>query len=316
MSQPYSTGQPQENERRVVCPAPAKINLALHVTGQRDDGYHELESLVVFCQVGDRLMANTQPDLAAGKIALEISGPFGGELGNTDDNLVLRAAKLLMADPGFILPDDGIHITLEKNLPVASGIGGGSADAAAMLLAMKKLTGSNIPGDSLMAIAKALGADVPMCLASSPLVARGIGERIEAAEDFPQLHLLLVNPGCKVSTPQVFAALKDKNASGLAPLPNFRDFDAVAYYLDGQRNDLEAPALTIEPVIGEVLGALRHSGARLARMSGSGATCFGLFDRAQTCEIAARAISSKAPDWWVTATTSRAFGVDRALWNQ
>lgn len=252
--------------------APAKINLFLHVGDRRADGYHALESLAVFVDVGDELSFAPSPELA-----LAIDGPFAGELSGEGDNLVLKAARALGAVTA---------ITLTKNLPVASGIGGGSADAAAVLRALGE------GRHDLQDIAEALGSDVPVCIDSRAAWMEGRGE-ILTPMTVPEMHLVLVNPRVGVSTAAVFRALDAR--SGLGAMRSDT--------LDGTRNDLEAPARAIQPVIGEVLDAIAASrGARLARMSGSGATCFGLFDDAQAAARAAERLAEANPDWWVRAT--------------
>ena len=262
----------------VVEPAPAKLNLALHVTGRRDDGYHLLDSLVVFARAGDEIQ------LRPGPLSLHLDGPFAPAL-TDEDNLCLRAARLAGGQA---------DITLIKNLPVASGIGGGSADAAAVLRGLARM------GHALPADPQRLGADMPVCLASRPARMRGIGERVEPLADFPPLHLVLVNPGIAIPTPQVFAALAWRDNAPLPPLPDFTRADALPGWLAATRNDLQAPALTIAPVIADVLAALTAHGASLARMSGSGATCFGIFADARAADIAAAALSRHG--WWAVAT--------------
>lgn len=260
-------------------PAPAKLNLALHVTGRRVDGYHLLDSLVCFTSLGDELR------LSPGPLSLGIDGPFGDGLAAGDDNLCLRAARLAGADIG---------IRLTKNLPVASGIGGGSADAAAVLRGLQRL------GHALPADIQQLGADVPVCLASVPARMQGIGERIVPLPALPPLHLVLVNPGVALSTPQVFAALEQRENPALPEIPDFATAEALIRWLRGTRNDLEAPARHLAPVIGEVLAALNAMGAGFARMSGSGATCFGIFDTAPRAAESAETLQRHG--WWAMAT--------------
>ena len=273
--------------------APAKINLALHVVGRRADGYHEIDSLAVFTALGDRVeRMEAGPPLA-------VAGPFAGALAALDpaDNLVLKAARALGAS---------VPLRLVKRLPVASGLGGGSADAAAAIRLLSRMAGG---GDTerLADLARGLGADVPMCLASRPLRARGIGERVSPAPDLPDLPVVLVNPRRPVSTPAVFARLERRENPGLPRfLVSYPTPAALAEWLAGTRNDLEAPAIAIEPSIGDALAALRRErGCLLARMSGSGATCFGLFPDPPSAEGAAAAISARRPDWWVASTTAR-----------
>ncbi|VDC23654.1 4-(cytidine 5'-diphospho)-2-C-methyl-D-erythritol kinase [Pseudogemmobacter humi] len=266
--------------------APAKINLCLHVTGQRADGYHLLDSVVAFAGVGDRLEAS----LTLGEASLALGGPFGPELPAGGDNLVLRAARA-------VAPDLALAFTLEKNLPPASGIGGGSADAAAAVRAVLRLRG----GAADPGVVQALGADVPVCLASRPARMRGIGERLDLLERFPPGWIVLANPRVEVPTPAVFRALSRKENPPLPDaLPHWPDMAALAGWLALQRNDLEPPALAVAPVIGEVLMMLRaQAGQLLSRMSGSGATCFALFAEEAAARAAAAALTVARPGWWV-----------------
>lgn len=276
-------------------PAPAKLNLYLHVTGKRDDGYHVLDSLVVFAGVGDRIEAE-----AADAITLEYAGPFADLLPDPEQNLVMRAARELAAMFGI---RTGAALKLNKSLPVASGIGGGSADAAAALRALIRLW--QLPPDDprISKLALSLGADVPVCLMTRPAVMRGIGEEITLLGAFPELPIVLVNPGVGVSTPEVF---KTRSGEFSAPVDwpaAVADADAAIEALTETRNDLEAPAGQIAPEIADVLAALETAaGVRLARMSGSGATCFGVFGSLQAAESAAENIAGTHPEWWVTAT--------------
>ncbi len=260
--------------------APAKLNLALHVTGQRADGYHLLDSLVVFAGAGDRLR------LQPGPLSLAVDGPFAAGL-DPQTNLCLDAARLAGQD---------VAMTLTKNLPVAAGIGGGSADAAAVLRGLARM---DIP---LPSHSERLGADVPVCLAGRPARMRGVGEVLDPLPDLPDLHLVLINPRQEVPTPAVFKALTQKNNAPLPKMPASFDLPGLIAYLHTCRNDLEAPATEICPVIGKVLRALEDDGAVLARMSGSGATCFGIFDSARAAGLAAYRIGAAYEDWWITAT--------------
>jgi len=262
--------------------APAKVNLALHVTGRRADGYHLLDSLVAFAPVGDRL--RLEP--AAG-MALRVSGPEGAGVPEGPENLVLRAAALLP-------PGQGAAISLEKHLPPASGIGGGSSDAAAALRGLAFLRGVAVPAAGL----ERLGADVPMCLTPAPARTRGIGEELSPVS-LPPLPALLVNPRVEVPTPAVFRALACRENPPLPDLPAFADAPACIDWLAQMRNDLEAPAIAIAPVIAEVLDLLAAlPGCRLARMSGSGATCFALFATHAEAEVAKAQLRAMRPDWW------------------
>jgi 4-diphosphocytidyl-2-C-methyl-D-erythritol kinase len=285
--------------------APAKVNLALHVTGQRADGYHLLESLVVFAEFGD--LVTVSPAL---RDFVEVSGPFGRGLAADGSNLVVRARealrKFLVSARSFADPS---CIHLEKNLPIASGIGGGSSDAAATLVALNRLWNGGLTIAQLTEVGLPLGADVPMCLVGRPLIASGIGERVEVIGHFPALPIVLVNPGVSVSTPQMFMAMKNRENPPLPPLQNGGDFDALVGWLRQTRNDLMAPALAFEPVISEALDALEAQNGAFVRMSGSGATCFGLFANAGAARRASAAIRAARPDWFVVATQTGAAGV-------
>ena len=275
----------------IVEHAPAKVNLALHVTGRRADGYHLLDTLVAFTEAGDRItVAAAQHD------SFSIEGSFAAPLRDEADNLVLRARDLLRGICGDLPP---VAITLEKNLPVASGIGGGSSDAAATLRALVRLWGLDLSTDGLASAALPLGADLPMCLHARTLVARGIGEEIETIEGFPPLHMVLANPGIAVSTPAIFRALASRENP---PLPALPGPGGLSSWLADTRNDLEAPARELAPAIDVTLSALIANGASLARMSGSGATCFGLFASTGEAQAAASAIAARHPAWYVTAT--------------
>lgn len=261
--------------------APAKINLCLHVTGQRADGYHLLDSLVVFAGVGDRVT------VAPGE-GFRLTGPQAGALAAEADNLCLRAARAMGAK---------VAITLEKVLPVASGIGGGSADAAAVLRAAARL-GHPLPD---AAAVLALGADVPVCLAGRPVRMRGVGEVLDPVR-LPPVWSVLANPGVAVSTPAIFRALERRDNPPLpAILPHWPDAAALAGFLAGQRNDLQPAAEALAPEITGVIRALQATpGCLLARMSGSGATCFGLYPDEGAARAAAAALCAAHPAWWVT----------------
>ncbi len=271
--------------------APAKINLFLHVGERRADGYHALESLVVFADVGDELTI-----AAADKFSLALQGPFGGALASEKDNLITKAAHALSAKAGR---EPDVTITLKKNLPVASGIGGGSADAAAALRGLVRFWELKIPAHELHTIAQTLGSDVPACLFSETLWMTGRGEGIELIPGVPPAALVLVNPGIAVSTAQIFANLKSRVGVGHAPRPKKNlSVLALADYFKSNRNDLEKPAREIAPPIGDVLSAIARHGALRARMSGSGATCFGLFADDASADAAAAKIAENNPTWW------------------
>lgn len=268
--------------------APAKVNLFLHVIGRRQDGYHLLDSLAVFGPAADQLSV-----VPAKELSLTLAGPFGASLAAEPDNLVLRAARALAAATGG---SAGAALHLEKHLPVASGIGGGSADAAAALRLLNRLWGCGLDAAALMRVAAPLGADIPVCVPSRPARMQGIGEVISAAPAVPECGLLLVNPRVPVATPAVFRTRQGGFSAGAA-LPNtWPDARSMAADLARLHNDLEAPAVSLCPAIAEVLSALRTTpGCLLARMSGSGATCFGLFATSAEASAAARFMP---PEWW------------------
>jgi 4-diphosphocytidyl-2-C-methyl-D-erythritol kinase len=265
--------------------ATAKINLCLHVTGKRADGYHLLDSLVAFADFGDEIIAEP-----AEALSLDIIGPQAAGLGAGEDNLVLRAAR-------FLNPGGSAKITLVKRLPIASGIGGGSADAAATLRALARLWAVPLPMPALTA---RLGADVPACLLGRALRMEGIGEVLTPAPPLPMVDVLLVNPGVAVSTPAVFSALhRADNPSLPCDLPAFATAAALGAWLAEQRNDLQAPAITLAPQIAQVLADLRHTGCLFAGMSGSGATCFALYaPDGKAARSAKEAIQARHPEWW------------------
>lgn len=282
-----------------VLNAPAKVNLFLHVVARRQDGYHDLSSLVVFTEFGDRLQISP----ARGReFELDLSGPFASQVSPGDDNLVLRAARRLV--DGNIPAGSGARIALEKNIPVAAGLGGGSADAAATLVALNRLWQMGLDPQGLQDLGRGLGADIPVCVAGAPSWVHGIGDRLTPAPAMPELPVLLVNPGNPASTPQVFQGLKTipKLPDPVAP-GGFADIFAVAGFLRDCRNDLEAPAIGIVPEIAEALALVgRQADCLLARMSGSGATLFGLFPDGESVAGAAARIRKANPDWWVMAT--------------
>lgn len=278
--------------------AHAKVNLALHVTGRRDDGYHQIESLAVFTRFGDRV----ETELADSD-TFSVSGRYASAVPLDGGNLVLRARDALRKEAG-LQDTPPVAIRLEKNLPVAAGIGGGSSDAAAVLRGLIRIWNLDIDNAVLARIGLALGADVPMCLAAKPLIARGIGEELSMVPDFSSLGLVLVNPGNAVATADVFNALARRDNEGLPPLPRVLDFHGVRNWLEITRNDLEPAALAMQPAIGRALSQLNRAGAGFARMSGSGATCFGLFETANVAKRAAAEIRGRQPDWFVAATRS------------
>ena len=271
--------------------APAKINLFLHVGEKRSDGYHALQSLAVFVRdVGDELVFRS-----ASTLELAITGPQGAHLSADNDNLVLKAARVLHANRGA-------EIVLTKNLPVASGIGGGSADAAATLRGLTHLWNLDFGDGHLLAIAAGLGSDVPVCVRSEPAWMEGRGEMLTPAMPMPDMPIVLVNPRVEVQTGKVFAALTQRHGTEMVLPSGFSDADTLLAYLAQTSNDLEAPARLLAPVIGDVLDALSAMpGTRLARMSGSGATCFALFDSSEHAHDAMQSLRKAYPGWWVEA---------------
>jgi len=283
--------------------APAKINLTLQVAGRRQDGWHRLESLVAFTAGGDALA------LAPGRrLELAVSGAFATASGPVADNLVLRAAReLAQRKPGLRV--GAFH--LRKGLPAAAGIGGGSSDAAAALRLLARHNGLDLADPDLLAAASAVGADVPVCLRPRARMMRGRGEELGPDIRLPPLFAVLVNPGVELGTRDVFARLnlapgEDYAFSPHPEIPGSPGFDALTGLLRKTRNDLEDPASVLEPVVGDVLAVLGAArGCRLARMSGSGPTCFGLFADRALAQRAARSIRNARPGWWVRARILR-----------
>jgi 4-diphosphocytidyl-2-C-methyl-D-erythritol kinase len=283
--------QAAEGERRSF--APAKINLYLHVVGKRDDGYHLLDSLVAFADIADEVSARP-----AASLTLDVEGPFAASLaGDSGENLVLRAARLLA---GRIGVEPRASLRLVKRLPVASGIGGGSSDAAAALRVLAALWGATLGEAELAELAAGLGADVPVCVAARPAWLGGIGERLEPAPPLPETGILLVNPLRPLPTPAVFKARTGPfSAPGRAATLS-GDAGGLAAFLATRRNDLAAAAIGLMPEIALVLDLLAAlPGALLARMSGSGATCFALFASAEAAAAAARRLAAAQQGWWV-----------------
>jgi 4-diphosphocytidyl-2-C-methyl-D-erythritol kinase len=280
---------------RATAFAAAKVNLYLHVIGRREDGYHLLDSLVAFADIGDRLAAEPGATLS-----LSIGGPEGAGLAAVgDDNLVLRAARLLAEHTGTTL---GARMHLEKILPVASGLGGGSSDAAAALRALAALWQVPVSEETMYRIGAKLGADLAACLYGRAAWVGGIGERIEPAADLPQAGILLANPGRELPTAAVFAARGGPfgEAGRFAPMPG--DALGLARALMWHRNDLTDAAIGLLPEINAVLARLaRLPGTLLARMSGSGATCFALFPDRRAAEKARAALAAAEPRWWCAA---------------
>jgi 4-diphosphocytidyl-2-C-methyl-D-erythritol kinase len=278
--------------------APGKINLTLRVLGRRADGYHDIESLVAFARTGDRLTL-----APGGALELKLSGPYGSATGTPGDNLVLKAARALAETT------EGLELgcfVLDKRLPVAAGLGGGSADAAAALRLLARANALAPDDPRLFAAARATGADVPVCLAARARIMRGIGDKLAEPLALPQLPAVLVNPSVAVATKDVFARLglspgEARSHETVPTVPTERG--ALLSFLADHPNDLEASAISLMPIIADVLARLRAlPECRFARMSGSGATCFALFDTARAATAAARGLKAAHPDWWVEAT--------------
>ena len=282
--------------------APAKVNLTLHITGQREDGYHLLDSLVVFADVGDHLTIRDAdvPATPGEKGNLSVVGREAEGVPEGGDNLVARAV-------GMMVDEVAPWIQIEKNLPIASGLGGGSSDAAAAMRALAALGGVAsqhlASEDAPRSLSQALGADVPMCLEARPWRASGIGEVLVPAR-LPRLEAVLVNPRVPVSTPDVFRALKYRENPAMDWPPDADSVGSLCDWLAKMRNDLEVPACGLVPEIDHVLSRLRQlPGIMLARMSGSGATCFGLFEDKEAAQAGAEVIRWHEPLWWVNAVT-------------
>ena len=290
----------QVADRALVEQAPAKVNLTLRVLGRRADGYHELESLVVFAAVADELKF-----FPGEPLALQVDGPTATAAGDVADNLVLKAAHGLGARIAGLKTG---RFVLTKRLPVAAGLGGGSSDAAAALRLLARVNVLARDDARLIATAGATGADVPVCLDARARLMRGIGEVLSAPLALPRLPAVLVNPGVPVPTRDVFGKLAlangERRGARAADPGHVATADALLAYVTASTNDLEPPAIALQPVIAEVLAALRRQGGcRLARMSGSGATCFAVFASAAAAAAAAAALSAAQPRWWVCATT-------------
>ena len=291
----------------IEAPAPAKINLNLHVTGQRPDGYHAIESLVVFADCGDHLSARLVP-VAGREIRdrLAISGPFGAQLSNGSKNLVMGAVEKFRARWPEAL-DGEIQIELGKNLPVAAGIGGGSADAAAMLKILNQLSRNMVLPQDLLDLALELGADVPVCLQGQPAIMRGIGQKLDGPIPLPPLFGVLVNPMKAVATSRIFNNLEQRQNGPLPLVPaQFLNIASLIDWLSLTRNDLTSAASELVPEIGEITGWMRRNDqCLLARMSGSGASIFALFETGDQAQSMALACRRKWPGFWVRSWSSR-----------
>lgn len=273
--------------------APAKINLYLHVTGKRPDGYHLLDSLFAFAQDGDVVTAEH-----ADGLSLEIIG--APDLSADEDNIVIKAARKLAAALGI---EPNAHLILEKNLPIASGIGGGSTDAAATLKALQILWKKTLPDEKLYALALELGADVPSCLAGKAVQVSGVGEVLTPAPEIPALPVVLVNPNKPVSTPAVFKTRKPVFSEPMPLTQNCADTAEFIGELKKRHNDLQDAACALEPAVAEVLHVLENQPLCLfSAMSGSGGTCFGLFRTPENAANAAEDIAATHPNWWVKQT--------------
>lgn len=277
--------------------APAKVNLFLHVGPPGADGYHPVCSLMAFADVGDRVSA--RPAEVGGVV---VTGPFAGALGSEPDNLIIKAVRAFVAELGR--PMEELRFTLDKQLPVAAGLGGGSSDAGAALRLIRDVFTPGFPDDRLEAAAASLGADGAACLWARPVLAQGRGERLTAAPGLPELHAVLVNPRVPVSTPAVYRRLDELGRfSDVTPpmMPEaFESPEELAAWLAGTTNDLEAPAVAVAPEVGAVLDTLRDEPeALLARVSGSGGTCFALCADDISAESLAERIEALAPGWWV-----------------
>jgi 4-diphosphocytidyl-2-C-methyl-D-erythritol kinase len=274
--------------------ARAKINLYLHVVGKRADGFHLLDSLIVFAETGDDIRVAKAADLS-----LTIDGPFGAGLETGTGNLVMRAALALRELTGT---SQGAAIHLTKNLPLASGIGGGSADAAATLLALVDLWQVKPERIALYKLAEKLGADVPVCLDGRPSFVGGIGEDLKPAGILPDTHVLLVNPLVETPTPAVFKARRGDFSAAARWSQAPATVCDLASYLTSRSNDLTDPAIIVAPVVADVLKAIAGTEeCLLARLSGSGATCFGLYETAASAEHARRQVVAQYPEWWATS---------------
>jgi len=278
--------------------APAKINLTLHIKGRREDGFHLIESFVAFGDVGDEISVKSHDGFE-----LDLSGPFARELQNEPNNIALEAARSFVNGFRDCLP--GVHVDLVKNLPIAAGMGGGSSDAAAVIRALAYLVNMKVSRVAAGQIAIGLGADVTVCLDPQASFMSGVGNIVTPLPALPEIHAILVNPNIKMLTGAVFAALAVPGAirrdeEGLRPEHAFCDAADLAAFVGSCRNDLEAPALRMCPEIADVREALlAQDGCLLARMTGSGATCFGLFTTREQARRGAEIISKNASNWWV-----------------
>ncbi len=277
----------------IIEPAPAKLNLFLHITGKRPDGYHLLDSMVVFTEFGDTLEIHPADD-----VTLDITGPFAAGL--TPDNSVMKAATLLQKQSGG---KKGARMVLHKRIPVAAGLGGGSADAAAALRGLSKLWNISLPQNTLNALALSLGSDVPVCLTGEPALMRGVGEEIHSLPLTAKAWVVMANPLLPLETADVFRNFKGEFTALCDMPPRIASFDALQKFIAPTHNALEKTSIRLMPQIADMLGWLRSlNDCRLARMAGSGATCFALFDDAAKSEAALKKIRADFPRWWAVAT--------------
>jgi len=287
------------NINEITVLAPAKVNLFLHIVGRRPDGYHLLESLFAFADIGDKLTLKEAKD-----ISFKVSGPFKEICQRAgcdgEGNLVFKAATELAK----ISSGKGAEITLEKNLPLSAGLGGGSSDAAAVLKGLQILWNTEVDEDALFKLALDLGADVPACLLGGPCFVAGIGEKITPLEEFEDLEVVLVNPKRPLSTPQVFKSFMEANRPFTPPLGLTPDInESQERLITETHNDLQGPAIALTPEVAKILGALEGcDGNVLARMSGSGASCFGIFENHGQSEKATAWLAREHPNWWVAET--------------
>ncbi len=283
--------------RGLVLEAPAKLNLYLHVLGRRADGYHRLDSLVVFLDLCDSIRA-----AGSDRLKVRVRGPWAGALRAAGGDIVARAARLLALEAG-VAPRAVLDLT--KRIPVAAGLGGGSADAAATLRLLDRLWRTGAGADDLARLGARLGADVPVCLGGRPTLVRGIGERLAPGPELPKVALVLVNPRRGLATARVFAGLAPRARPAAGTLPMVRNAAELAARLARRRNDLTRPAAALEPAIPDMLARLNTSGASLARMTGSGATCFALYDDRAGALAACARLRAERPEWWCAVAQVR-----------
>lgn len=301
---PEGARLPAELQVRTREDACAKVNLYLHIVGRRPDGYHLIDSLFIFLTVGDELDIADAPALS-----LNVDGPFARQLEGGSENLVMTAARQL-ADMGKVT--QGAALRLTKNLPVAAGLGGGSSDAAAALRGLRTHWNLAFSDSELMDIGLQLGADVPSCIAQSPALVSGVGESVTPMTGLPEFWVVLVNSGVEVSTAAVFGAYKDAGGAFSMPAPLGATSGGLGNFIDAlkaRRNDLEVAACDLAPAIAQVLSELRSfDDSLIVRMSGSGGTCFALFETKDLADRTAAQLAERHPDWWVASARPRSVG--------